>query len=138
MLYMFWKDNHPEINYHGGQEPIVHLVADFHGTIAWAEQNNKRWVFTSSNAGSAFFDDFHEKSQLSEICWGAVRARNWQGRQDQKQAEFLIEEAFPWTLVEKIGVFSESRCRQVNSILERISAVPPLSACVERAWYYGD
>ena len=28
MLYMFHMQNHPEIEYRGGQEPILHLVAD--------------------------------------------------------------------------------------------------------------
>ncbi|MDR2849239.1 MAG: DUF4433 domain-containing protein [Verrucomicrobiota bacterium] len=137
MLYMFWMDNHPEIDYHGGQEPIVHLVSDFHSTIAWAEQNSRRWVFTNSNAGSGYFDDFCSEEHLPEINWNAVCARNWQEQREQKQAEFLIESEFPWTCVEKIGVFSEIQRCQVESILSQDSCLvhrPPV--CVERAWYY--
>ncbi|OQY31723.1 MAG: hypothetical protein B6241_13250 [Spirochaetaceae bacterium 4572_59] len=43
MLYMFHKGNHPEISYHGGQTPIIHLEADFHKVVSWADQNKKRW-----------------------------------------------------------------------------------------------
>jgi hypothetical protein len=39
MLYMFHRGNHPDIEYHGGQEPIIHLVADLRKTVDWAESN---------------------------------------------------------------------------------------------------
>ena len=42
MLYIFYKDNHPEVDYHGGQEPIRHLEADFDQVIAWANNDNKK------------------------------------------------------------------------------------------------
>ena len=32
MLFIFYRGNHPEMDYRGGQEPIVHLVADMHRT----------------------------------------------------------------------------------------------------------
>ena len=67
MLYMFYKDNHPEITYHGGQTPIVHLQADLYQTVNWAKQNGKRWVFTNSNAGSFYFNDFNDLSHLNQV-----------------------------------------------------------------------
>ena len=51
------RANHPSLAYTGGQEPIVHLEADLHQTVAWAEQNRLRWAFTLSNAGSYYFED---------------------------------------------------------------------------------
>jgi hypothetical protein len=33
MLYMFYKGNHAELTYQGGQEPIVHLEADLYDVI---------------------------------------------------------------------------------------------------------
>ena len=55
MLFVIHKANHPELSYHGGQEPIVHLEADLRQTVAWAEENNQRWAFTLSNAGANYF-----------------------------------------------------------------------------------
>lgn len=33
MLYMFYRNNHPDILYHGGQEPLIHLVTDLQQVI---------------------------------------------------------------------------------------------------------
>jgi len=134
MLYMFHMNNHPDISYHGGQTPIVHLQADLYRTVEWASQNTKRWVFTGSNAGSYYFDDYNDLSQLGNIKWSSVNATNWKGYQEQKQAEFLLEEQFPWTLVEAIGVYSQKEFQQVSSILNSTAHQPSLS--VERNWYY--
>src|SRR6266404_6636268 len=42
MLYLIYRRNE-ELAYKGGQEPIVHLEADLHATIAWSQQNDQRW-----------------------------------------------------------------------------------------------
>ena len=92
MLYMMHMGNHPELDYSGGQSPIVHLVADLNRTVQWANQNNKRWAFTTSNAGSYYFDDFSDVESLNRINWDAVRANYWSQCREEKQAEFLIED----------------------------------------------
>lgn len=134
MLYMFYRSNHEEIAYHGGQEPIIHLVADMRKTIAWAKKNGMCWAFTASNAGSYYFDDFCETEKLNEIDWNAVRATDWSRCRDRKQAEFLLENFFPWNLVEGIGVFSAMQHQQVSSFLATASHRPAVQ--IERSWYY--
>lgn len=57
MLHLIWRANHPELTYRGGQEPIIHLEADLEAAVAWAGENHRRWAFTLSNAGSAYFED---------------------------------------------------------------------------------
>jgi len=52
-------------------------------------------------------------SQLDEIDWDAVQARQWQNRKERKQAEFLLEHSFPFQLVERIGVRSRIQYQQV-------------------------
>lgn len=133
MLYLIHMRNH-ELEYQGGQSPIIHLVADLEDTVKWAEQNNKRWVFTSSNAGSLYFDDFCDLSQLNEIDWGAVETHYWQKQREAKQAEFLIETCFPWELVEQIGVISTQYDRLVNSQLTTTAHKPKIN--VRPNWYY--
>jgi hypothetical protein len=134
MLYMFHMNNHPEITYRGGQTPIVHLQADLYQTVKWANQNGKRWVFTNSNAGSFYFDDFNNLSQLNQVNWSSVGATNWKDCREQKQAEFLLEEQFPWTLVEAVGVYSQAQVQQVSTALNSTTHRPPVS--VQRNWYY--
>jgi hypothetical protein len=134
MLYMFFRNNHSDISYVGGQDPIIHLIADLGKTVAWAETQKKRWVFTDANAGSYYFNDFSNLSELSRIDWNAVQATSWHDVKEAKQAEFLIEERFPWELVEGIGVYSMVQYEQVNSILESATHRPPVK--VLRNWYY--
>jgi len=134
MLYMFHMNNHQEITYHGGQTPIIHLQADLHRTVEWANQNKKRWAFTNSNAGSFYFDDFNNLSQLNEVNWSSVQATNWKDCREQKQAEFLLEEQFPWSLVEAIGVYSQTQVQQVSAAFNATSHRPQVT--VQRNWYY--
>ena len=84
MLYMFYMNNHPEITYQGGQGPIIHLVADFMRVIQWANSNKRRWVFTDSNAGSYYFNDYTNLKQLNAIDWNAVNAVSWSRCREKK------------------------------------------------------
>ena len=124
MLYLIAQKNHPGLTYRGGQGPIIHLEADLHTTVAWAEARQKRWVFTTSNAGSYYFDDYCSLKNLNAIDWDAVAAQDWKTCKDGKQAEFLLEYAFPWGLVERIGVLSSSMQQQVNAVLRRATHTP--------------
>ena len=134
MLYVISQANHPELAYRGGQELIVHLEADLRRTVTWAEEHKQRWAFTSSNAGSNFFEDYSDLAQLDEIDWNAVRATDWRQCKEGKQAEFLVEHLFPWELVSRIGV----RTRQVYyRAIEALAAAaykPPIE--IRPEWYY--
>ena len=76
MLYVIHMANHRELAYRGGQGPIVHLEADLCETVAWADQQERKWAFTLSNAGSGYFEDRSDLAQLDEIDWEAVQARD--------------------------------------------------------------
>ena len=134
MLYLIYRANHPGLDYRGGQGPIVHLEADLHDAVAWAEQHERRWAFTLSNAGSHYFQDRCDLTQLDEIDWDTVQARKWQGRTDGKQAEFLMERSFPWTLVERVGVHSVPVQRQAQAAMRAGGHRPAVE--LEREWYY--
>ena len=104
MLYLIHLRNDPELTYKGGQEPIVHLEADLH-CRAWAQANRRRWAFSLSNAGRPIPFSTTGSDQFDEINWDAQSRRHVSRRiKEGKQAEFLIEQAFPWHLVERIGV----------------------------------
>ncbi len=134
MLYMIHRANDPGLSYKGGQGPIVHLEADLHRTVDWAEKSERLWAFTLSNAGARYFDDRAELAQLGEIDWAAVQARDWQDCKERKQAEFLLEHSFPWHLVERIGVCSQQMYQQVQRAMTSSSHRPRVA--IKRDWYY--
>ena len=135
MLYLLHRANHPELTYTGGQQPIIHLEADLLATVQWAEDNGLRWAFTLSNAGAYYFEDRCDLAQLSEINWPSVRANQWSGvLKEGKQAEFLIEQAFPWHLVERIGVYSQAQVQPVSNALANAAHRPAIE--IKRDWYY--
>jgi hypothetical protein len=100
----------------------------------------KRWAFTLSNAGAYYFEDRCNLRELNEINWNAVSARRWSGAgistdvQEGKQAEFLIEECFPWQLVERIGVYSGNVANRVDQALTGMSHRPLTE--IRTDWYY--
>lgn len=136
MLYLLYRANHPELSYRGGQGPIVHLEADLHEAVAWANSNGRRWAFSLSNAGAGYAEFRSDLSRLGEIDWGAVAATDFQDRdiKEGKQAEFLAYDHFPWHLVRRIGVHSMSVRNRVLSALPRGSATPLVE--VRSEWYF--
>ena len=78
--------------------------------------------------------DVYDLAHLSDIDWVTVNATNWSGCKEGKQAEFLVEQQFPWELVRRIGVHSQTVHRQV---LELLSATRHnLIVEVKPEWYY--
>ncbi|MFY3863776.1 DUF4433 domain-containing protein [Achromobacter xylosoxidans] len=134
MLYLIHRRN-AELTYQGGQTPIIHLQADLRAVVAWANAQPARWAFTLSNAGSYFFEDRNDLARLGEINWTAVQATNWSGGlKEGKQAEFLLEQHFPWHLVERIGVHSAAVYGQVVNALPAHGHRPTVE--VLPGWYY--
>lgn len=121
MLFLIARQS-ADLAYRGGQASIIHLQADLHATVAWANARLRRWAFTLSNAGSRYFEDRADLAQLDEVDWSAVAARDWRHCREAKQAEFLLERGFPWHLMERIGVLSQPIATQVAQTL--------------RNWYY--
>ena len=134
MLYVIHRANNPELAYRGGQGPILHLEADMRQTIAWADTNNHRWAFTSSNAGSRYFEDYSDLARLEKIDWDAVQAMDWAQRKDGKQAEFLLESSFPWGLVSRIGIESQRVYGKVRDVLRGSRHRPTVE--IKPGWYY--
>lgn len=140
MLYVISCRNHHELDYTGGQQPIIHLESDLRQVVAWADENDRRWAFTTSNAGSRFFDDCADLGELTKLNWPAIQTNRWGGPgvdpsiKEGKQAEFLIEYSFPWHLVERIGVMNSTIYTQVVHALAGAAHRPPVE--VRRDWYY--
>lgn len=134
MLFMLHKGNHPDLNYRCGQGPIVHLEADLEATVQWADSEQLRWAFTLSNAGACYFEDRADLTQLDEVDWTAVQATDWKVHKEGKQAEFLVEQKFPWELVKRIGVQSNVTKAKVLASLQQSTHRPKVEHLP--SWYY--
>ncbi|MGM0562675.1 MAG: type II toxin-antitoxin system toxin DNA ADP-ribosyl transferase DarT [Pseudomonadota bacterium] len=140
MLFLIFCANHRELAYRDGQAPIVHLEADLKATVDWANSNGFRWAFTLSNAGAYYFEDRADLSQLDKIDWEAVETKRWSGHgipmsvKESKQAEFLLEQSFPWHLVTRIGVNSRQVYGQVREVLSEAHHKPHVE--IRPDWYY--
>ena len=134
MLFKIHKASDPALHYRGGQDPIVHLEVDLRETIDWAEQNQRRWAFTLSNAGSRYFEGRCDLTQLDEIDRDAVQAQNWMDFNAGKQAEFLVEESFPWALVQRIGVLTPKVRNLATETMCSTTHNPAVR--VQPEWYY--
>ena len=128
--------NHPELTYHGGQGPILHLRSDLRATVAWAESQERRWAFSNGNAGAAYTEFYADLADLDKINWNAVEAVDFRNPavKDGKQAEFLIHDSFPWELVEEIGVLSLAVAGRVQAALQSVVHRPAVQ--VEQSWYF--
>lgn len=136
MLYILHCGNHPEVDYKGGQQPIVHLQADLAQAVEWAQRYSVPWAFSDVNAGARYASFYRDWSELHRINWTAVEATDFRDAviKDGKQAEFLMYGEFPWSLVEKIGVIDQSAARQVRATIAAAGHQPAVS--VEPSWYY--
>jgi len=136
MLYLIHRANHPDLNYRGGQGPIVHLEADLCEVVEWAERKDRRWAFSLSNAGSYYVEIRDDLDQIDEINWAAVAEIDFRSSdvKEGKQAEFLVHESFPWKLVRRIGVYSADIKAQAEANLAHAIHRPPVE--ILRNWYY--
>jgi ssDNA thymidine ADP-ribosyltransferase, DarT len=136
MLYLLYQGNHPELTYRGGQRPIVHLEADLRATVEWAEAKGKRWAFSSGNAGTRYTPFFDDLRKLDVLDWQAIAATDWRDPfvKEGKQAEFLVEESFPWQLIGRIGVIDDDTAQRVTRALREAEHKPAI--VVARNWYY--
>ncbi len=136
MLYVIYCANHPELTYRVGQEPIVHLEADAHAVIQWAEQSGTRWAFSLSNAG-AYYTEFRSRvEELDQLDWQAIAATDFGPAEvkERKQAEFLVHGRFPFGLIERVGVCSATVRARAAVALAGAGRQPLVE--VRREWYF--
>jgi hypothetical protein len=114
----------------GCQKTILHLVS----TMAAGITTGKDWAVSSGNAG-AFHTTFAANLEaLGTLDWEAIRATQWQGKQHQKQAEFLVADTFPWVAIQGIGCQNPATADNVREMLAGVAHQP--SVDVKTNWYY--
>ncbi len=136
MLYVIHRANHSELEYRGGQMPIVHLEADLETVIKWADNNERRWAFSLSNASARYTEFRSDISQLGDVNWSAVATRDFRSDEvnEGKQAEFLVHEFFPWELVDRVGVIRRDIAQRVADAMSNAMHRPVIE--IKRNWYF--
>jgi hypothetical protein len=83
----------------------------------------------------AYSKFYADRSALSMIDWEAVRSDDWRepNAKEHKQAEFLVYEAVPWSLIPRIGVHDIAIRERATCILG--SSEKSLVE-VRPEWYY--
>jgi hypothetical protein len=134
MLYSIHKGNVE--SYRQGQAPVIHLVC----AAEAIEAAKICFVFTDGHAVMGYTDYFDELQDLAAIDWEIMEAKYWADtdedgdRKRRRQAEFLIHQFCPWTLIEEIGVISHDIKGKVAEMLRNETHCPPVKVCSD--WYY--
>ena len=136
MLYAIHKGNIE--TYHGGQESIVYLVSD----LARVQHSGIPFVFTDGHAIMQFSEFYNNPANLDKIDWKLMTAQYWADTDDdpdrkrRRQAEFLLYEKCPWSLIAGIATFDEAMKARVETLFtdEQCTYLPRVK--VKRDWYY--
>lgn len=127
MLYVVARGHD---DYRGGQADIVHLVS----RVSIATSLGRAWAFTDRHAELAHALHYDDLSRLHEVPWHVMSRMHWSEVKEERQAEFLVHEFFPWTAVERIAVMSEATAAKVRLALEGAGHMP--SVTIDPEWYY--
>ena len=136
MLYILRMGNHPDVIYRGGQQPIVHLQADFHQVITWANSNAALGLSAVAMQAPTSPVSTTILPNFGEIDWEAVTATDFRDAKikEGKQAEFLLFNVFPWTLIEKVGTINNTIATKAQTALAIADHQP--SIAIEPTWYF--
>jgi len=122
--------------YDGGQEPVVHLVAQ----AEQIENADLPFTFTDGHAVMVLSDFYDDLADVHHVDLALMRARYWfdtdtqPDRKRRRQAEFLVHEFLPWTFIEEIGVKTAEMKTAVEATLRHANHAPPV--VVRAGWYY--
>ena len=124
--------------YDEGQEPLIYLVS-----TAQAVANAGVPFAFSDGHGLAFFTGWFDRlERLDAVDWEMVYKQYWSDnvndldRQRRKQAEFLVYQTCPWSLIQEIVVINTAIREHVEAIQASFHASERKMVKVERRWYY--
>jgi hypothetical protein len=113
-----------------GQARVLHLVSSVTRAIA----TGRPWAFTDRHAELQHALYFDHPSKLGEVPWAVMRLVQWSEVKEQRQAEFLVHQFFPWTAITQIACLDATVAEQVRICLEGQAHQPAIE--VRSQWYY--
>ena len=114
----------------GCQQSIVHLVS----TVAEGVAVGQPWAISDGNAGASYPSFSANLATLDGLDWSAIRANSWSGRTNEKMAEFLVADFFPWASIKLIGCQNDAVAGQVSQFLAGQAHQPVVQT--KANWYY--
>lgn len=124
--------------YSEGQDPLIYLVSSAQAIRA----ADLRFVFSDGHGLARFTEWFDDLTRLDAVDWDVVYRRYWtdtiddMDRQRKKQAEFLVHQCCPWSLIHEIVVIDDVIRQRVESIQAAFPAAQRRVVRVDRDWYY--
>ena len=104
--------------YDEGQEPLIYLVS----TAQAVADAGVGFAFSDGH-GLAFITGWFDRlERLEAVDWGMVYQQYWSDnlndmdRQRRKQAEFLVYQSCPWSLIQEIVVINTAMRERVEAI----------------------
>lgn len=122
--------HHGHQNYAGGQAKILHLVSTVHRAV----EQGRPWAFTDRHAELAHAQQYDRLASLNEVRWDVMDLKYWTEVKEERQAEFLVHEFFPWKAVTEVAVMTDELKLAVEQALQDHQHKPLVS--VRRNWYY--
>ncbi len=124
--------------YNEGQEPLIYLVSSAQAV----EEAGIKFVYSDGHGLATFTEWFDDLDVLDAVDWTVVNLRYWKDdindmdRQRKKQAEFLVHQCCPWSLIQEIVVIDSTMQRRVETIQTAFPAGQRRVVTVDRNWYY--
>ena len=134
MLYTISKGNVP--GYAEGQSPLVYFVATAQAVVA----AGLSFAFTDGHATMAITEFFDNLADLIQVDWDIMNGQYWfdseqyPDRKRRRQAEFLVYQQFPVSLISEIGVLNDRVQAQVQQIVDKWNMNVPVQ--IRQNWYY--
>lgn len=126
------------VGYSEGQQPLIYFVS----SVQAIQDAGCRFVFSDGHGLARITAWFDHLDQLDEVDWEMVNQRYWtdnindMDRQRRKQAEFLVHQCCPWSLIQEIVVIDSTMQQRVVTIQSAFPAAHRRVVRVERSWYY--
>ena len=89
---------------------------------------------TDRHADLGYARFFANWAYRKEVDWDAMDLTWWKEKKEERQAEFLVHDWFPWSCVDMIGVYNDAMAERAAKAIAKAKHQPPI--VVERGWYY--
>lgn len=122
--------------YEEGQQPVIYLVS----SAQTINDANIPCVFTDGHAIMALSDFYHDLNDLRNVHWETMKSKYWNDTPDYpdrkrlRQAEFLVHEFMPWSLVLHVCTIDHQMAHQTKEIIKQYGYQTPVS--VKSKWYF--
>jgi hypothetical protein len=134
MLYTISRGNVP--NHTEGQDPLIYLVSTAQAvTVAGLP-----FIFTDGHATMNITEFFEDLAELHRVDWNVMQSEFWNDtpetpdRKRRRQAEFLVHQMFPASLIKGITVKNDGIKEHVLEIIQEEEFEVPVQ--IKPSWYY--